>query len=140
MADRKIFLILIVIFVINNVKCSFRHSIHKRVEEINNISRVMYGDVTGDDFQKNNVEDVLMYPKGDRRKLSGMSSLWRQYYSCSARLLSQLSGSRTLPSYIVAVFQGAVARLPCGTCLAPGEKKKPRRWMVAKVILSSFVG
>lgn len=22
----------------------------------------MYGDVTGDDFQKNNVEDVLMYP------------------------------------------------------------------------------
>ncbi|CAH0589914.1 unnamed protein product [Chrysodeixis includens] len=130
MADSRIYFILIL--VINYANCNFRHSIQKRVDKINNVSRFMYGDVMADDFQKNyHIEDSLMYPKGDRHKLSAMGALWRDYYTCSARLLQKLSASQTLPGFFIAVFVGGVARLPCPVCLAPGDNRR-RRWMVAK--------
>uniref|UniRef100_A0A2A4JUC8 Ig-like domain-containing protein n=1 Tax=Heliothis virescens TaxID=7102 RepID=A0A2A4JUC8_HELVI len=109
----------------------YNQHILRRVEEINNKSREIYGTVQKD-FDTNDYKiNSHMYPKGDKRKLSELSHAWRKYYTCSAHLLGTTTKIRVLPNVLLMVFQGSVARLPCNLCAPPGSLPNIK-WMFTR--------
>ncbi|CAH0695608.1 unnamed protein product [Spodoptera exigua] len=111
--------IMIAMLIIYNVRCEKNYYIRRKVEELDNRSKEMYGPVR-DDVKWDNIDlDNLMYPRGDKRKLSILARAWQQYYECSAQQEDALPAPRLLANVIIMLFQGAVARLPCDLCTEP---------------------
>uniref|UniRef100_A0A2H1WHG0 SFRICE_016464 n=1 Tax=Spodoptera frugiperda TaxID=7108 RepID=A0A2H1WHG0_SPOFR len=129
MADLS--LVISILVIINSVSCERDDYIRRKMEALNNRSKELYGTV-GDDVKWDNFDlEYLMYPRGDKRKLSIMSRAWQEYYECLARLAESVPPPRFLANAITMLFQGSVARLPCDLCAEPGTTEH-LTWIYSK--------
>ncbi|XP_035434690.2 Ig-like V-type domain-containing protein FAM187A isoform X2 [Spodoptera frugiperda] len=129
MADLR--LVISILVIINSVSCEKDDYIRRKMEALNNRSKELYGTV-GDDVKWDSFDlEYLMYPRGDKRKLSILSRAWQEYYECLARLAESVPPPRFLPNVISMLFQGSVARLPCNLCAEPGSTEQ-LTWIYSK--------